>query len=466
MSLAPKRAVLWRRQVEDTAVLGLVDGVAWVGALVGGDLLARLFFGGRVSLQYSLLMIPLWWIGAGAIRLYPGWGTGVVEEVRRQELMLVASFGLASLVSFLTRMGSRASFLFAFLVAAILFPLARQAAKSLLIRAGAWGVPAVIHGDEASAASIVRALRAEPGLGYVPVGVVTGEASAPVRAVEGVPVLDSAIAGHPPAPVALLASAQMGGAAVMEYVEHRLREFPTVVLVPELADAPSLWVKPRDLQGILGLEISDNLKYPWARAMKRAMDYALVVASAPLWAPLALLLAATVALVDRGWPFYTQERMGHGGRAFRAVKFRTMVPRAEEALRGELERNPSLRGEWEQDFKVRNDPRITPLGRVLRRFSLDELPQFLNVLAGQMSLVGPRPLPTYHHAALPERERRLRERALPGVTGLWQVSGRSDSGTAGMTRWDSYYVRNWSVWLDLVILARTVAAVVSGRGAY
>jgi lipopolysaccharide/colanic/teichoic acid biosynthesis glycosyltransferase len=106
------------------------------------------------------------------------------------------------------------------------------------------------------------------------------------------------------------------------------------------------------------------------------------------------------------------------------------------------------------------------LGKFLRRTSLDELPQLFNVLAGQMALVGPRPLPDYHHEQLAESARAPRTRVRPGMTGLWQISGRSESGTAGMEKWDTYYVRNWSIWLDITILARTVASVISSKGAY
>jgi lipopolysaccharide/colanic/teichoic acid biosynthesis glycosyltransferase len=143
-----------------------------------------------------------------------------------------------------------------------------------------------------------------------------------------------------------------------------------------------------------------------------------------------------------------------------------MHPNAEAILQKRLRDDPEMRAEWEANFKLRNDPRITLIGRLLRRTSLDELPQFINILRGEMSLVGPRPLPRYHHDELPDRARELRERARPGMTGLWQVSGRSEAGHAGMPKWDTYYVRNWSVWLDIVIFVRTVRTVVSAKGAY
>ena len=143
-----------------------------------------------------------------------------------------------------------------------------------------------------------------------------------------------------------------------------------------------------------------------------------------------------------------------------------MVPHAEERLKEALQQDEGLRVEWEKYYKLKKDPRITRIGRVLRRTSLDELPQLLNVLSGSMSLVGPRPLPSYHFEDLPKSVQQLRDQVKPGITGLWQVSGRSESGTAGMEKHDPYYVRNWSIWLDIIILFRTIRAVLVARGAY
>jgi lipopolysaccharide/colanic/teichoic acid biosynthesis glycosyltransferase len=225
-------------------------------------------------------------------------------------------------------------------------------------------------------------------------------------------------------------------------------------------------VVPRDLQGILGLEITKNLLNPFARIFKRGIDLVLVVSTAPLWAPLMLLLYLLIWLEDRKNPMFLQPRVGRGGGTFRTAKFRTMVPNAEQVLQKALKKDPALRVEWEAHFKLRKDPRITKVGNLLRKTSLDEIPQLLNVLRGTMSLVGPRPLPAYHFQDLPERVRWLRDKVQPGITGLWQVSGRSESGTAGMEKWDPYYVRNWSIWLDIVILARTIKTVLFARGAY
>lgn len=143
-----------------------------------------------------------------------------------------------------------------------------------------------------------------------------------------------------------------------------------------------------------------------------------------------------------------------------------MHKNAEALLQKTLDDDTLLKTEWENNFKLVNDPRITKMGRWLRKSSLDELPQIINVIKADMSLVGPRPLPTYHHGSLSSTTKKLRQKVRPGITGLWQVSGRSSSGNEGIEKWDTYYVRNWSIWLDIVIIIRTIKTVFHGKGAY
>jgi lipopolysaccharide/colanic/teichoic acid biosynthesis glycosyltransferase len=158
---------------------------------------------------------------------------------------------------------------------------------------------------------------------------------------------------------------------------------------------------------------------------------------------------------------YADERVGLGERPFRMLKFRTMVAdaaRAQDALESANEASGAL-------FKIRDDPRVTPVGRLLRRFSIDELPNLINVVRGEMSLVGPRPLPTRDYGRL-EGWHRRRSNVLPGMTGLWQIAGRSDLSFDDLVRLDFYYLENWSLWLDITILVKTLPAVVASRGAY
>jgi exopolysaccharide biosynthesis polyprenyl glycosylphosphotransferase len=183
----------------------------------------------------------------------------------------------------------------------------------------------------------------------------------------------------------------------------------------------------------------------------------IVVVGSPLW----LLLALLVKLTSRGPVFYADDRIGLGEREFRMLKFRTMVA-------GAAEQQPALENANEASgalFKIRDDPRVTPVGRFLRRFSLDEVPNVLNVLRGEMSLVGPRPLPIRDHARL-EAWHRRRSNVLPGMTGLWQVAGRSDLSFDDLVRLDFYYLENWSIWLDITLLFKTPFAVFARKGAY
>ncbi len=203
-----------------------------------------------------------------------------------------------------------------------------------------------------------------------------------------------------------------------------------------------------------------------ARSMaKRTIDLVGAAACLFLLAPLMLGIAALIRLESRGAIFFRQRRLGLDGRAFWVLKFRTMVPDAERRV-GELEAlNESAGGVL---FKIRRDPRVTRLGRLLRRTSLDELPQFLNVLRGEMSLVGPRPLQLRDCERLKAVDPRgfaTRLSVPPGLTGAWQVGGRSEEDGQGMMRLDLDYVERWSLGMDLLILCRTLPAVIAGRGA-
>jgi Undecaprenyl-phosphate galactose phosphotransferase WbaP len=231
-----------------------------------------------------------------------------------------------------------------------------------------------------------------------------------------------------------------------------------MLLLVSLSVAPPM---PGSARQLMALQSSS------ARVIKRTGDITFSLLVLTLGSPLLLALAVLVKVSSRGPVFYVQPRVGRDYRSFGCIKFRTMRKDADRLLAGILRRSPELEAEFRNDFKLRDDPRITPLGKFLRRSSLDELPQFLNVLRGEMSVVGPRPIV---RKELPRYGRQMDEvlAVRPGLTGLWQVSGRNNLSYGERVRLDVNYARHRTLWLDLRILLRTVAVVLNprDRGAY
>ena len=207
-----------------------------------------------------------------------------------------------------------------------------------------------------------------------------------------------------------------------------------------------------------------NLARPVSRVTKAMFDVTISAALLLLLSPLMLAIALLIRC-DGGPMIFFHERIGAGGRRFRCLKFRTMVPDSAARLQNAIASEPALAAEWVATRKLRNDPRVTPVGRCLRRTSLDELPQLINVLRLDMSLVGPRPI-IDEEVPLYGQDIQFYYETRPGLTGLWQVSGRSETSFAERVRLDTRYVRRWTMWRDLAILAKTVQVVLSRKGAH
>ena len=199
--------------------------------------------------------------------------------------------------------------------------------------------------------------------------------------------------------------------------------------------------------------------------MKRIFDIVVSLCGMVVVIPFGVVLSLLIYLDSPGPIVFAHKRIGQGGRVFPCYKFRSMVPDAQQILEKYLRQNPAAWEEWKRDFKLKDDPRITRVGRFLRKTSLDELPQLLNVLKGEMSLVGPRPIV---QAEVAKYGGYIHDFYLvpPGITGMWQVNGRSDTTYEQRVEMDSWYVRNWSVWIDMVYLLKTVKVVLERKGAY
>ena len=387
----------------------------------------------------------------GVFGLYPGYGMNPAEELRRQTLatFIVLFFVLAGGTLFrFAEVYSRVVLGTAGAFTLLLLPLTRAGLKNLLARTRFFGESVWLLGASQRAEELRRVLTAHPALGLKIVGQGERMPGPEVRAQH-----------------CLIVPEGLPAARLPDLLDHLGERFRRVWLVPDLLEVSSVWVTPRDLQGHLALELKNNLLEPLNRVVKRGLDIALVLLAAPSLGLTCLLLALWIRLDSGGPVLFGQRRVGRGGEHFITWKFRTMRPNAELELAAYLAAHPEAAAEWTLTRKLRADPRVTAPGRLLRRLSLDELPQLWNVLRGEMSLVGPRPI-TPDELALYAEKSHLYTRVRPGITGLWQVSGRSALNYNERVKLDTYYARNWSIWLDLVLLARTVVTVVAARGAY
>ena len=318
--------------------------------------------------------------------------------------------------------------------------------------------------------AVVRAMLRTPRLGLRPVALLDDDPGKIGRRMYGIPVAGplseaTEMARNMPGGVAILAMPGVGRERLNTIMEEYTHGFGRIMLVPDLFGATRLWVSALDFKGMLALDIRQKLLDPNRQKFKRASELVLLTLAAPFLLPLFVCIAALIKCDSPGPVFFRQQRIGLGGKDIFIWKFRTMVANAEECLDECLEHDPELREEWESQQKLRHDPRVTRLGRFLRASSLDELPQLYNVLRGDMSLVGPRPI-VWAEVEKYREGFELYKRVRPGLTGLWQISGRSSTSYGLRVDLDGYYVRNWSLWFDIYILAKTPLEVFRGRGAY
>jgi Undecaprenyl-phosphate galactose phosphotransferase WbaP len=424
--------------------------------------------GSYVQLWPFLFVFLIAYMASG---LYSGAGIGAPAELRRATLCSTVLFLLLAVSTMSLRGAERYvtwTLFLALILSVALVPLSRELVRQLFSRASWWGVPAVIFGAGEAGKNVVRALQNDPGLGLKPVAVL--DDAERCTDVLGVPVLGMAglapllFEGQRPA-YAVFAMPDVPQHRLMSMIDRYGRNFSHILVVPELHGFSSLWVDSKNVGGMVGLELRQQVLLPDYGLIKGIVDILLTVVGGILISPLILLIILWVKLDSPGPVFYCQARIGRHGRKFYAWKFRSMVMDADRMLEAYLAKHPELREEWERDHKLKKDPRVTRAGRFLRRTSLDELPQLWNVLRGEMSLVGPRPI-TDKEIEKYGRAFEIYKKVNGGITGLWQVSGRNDVSYEDRVYYDQFYVRNWSVWLDCCILFRTIAVVLLSKGAY
>ncbi len=397
-----------------------------------------------------------------------GAGTEEYKLVLKASLL---SAGLVGIGCFLTRFPlSRGFFLLAFVIGVPLLLTWRLAFRRSIQETRKHGhlrEGVIIAGNPRHVDDLAAVLRRESWLGYTVLGALTTPGRSLVETPAGIPVLGTtadamaAIDGVE-ADVIIFADGAFTSAhdlrrAMWELEDHSVR----AIIVPSLTDVSSERLKVRPVAGLPLVHVDAPRTVQASHWAKRVFDIVGSAGAMLVISPLLLATAVWIKFHDGGTVLFRQTRIGRDGRPFQCLKFRSMVPDAEQ-LRTDLETNHERSSVL---FKMVDDPRVTRPGRLIRRLSIDELPQLWNVLRGQMSLVGPRP-PLPHEVDQYSDDMRRRLRVRPGMTGLWQVSGRSDLNWAETVRLDLYYVDNWSMVQDLNILARTVSAVLSSRGAY
>lgn len=437
---------------------------AWMGHAIGSHFVCYL--------ATSPILVYRCWEGGHYSRRFPFW-----EENRQlMRALFTGTVVEAALLTMLSAVAINRTLFFstwAFVFA--LIPLMRMGVKRTLMAFGAWWRPTILVGNGENAKWAYKALKDERLMGYriqwfgsldddrAPSGGQwgIGESRLPVVALGTNPESALDQLGRPQVVVAL------DSLRGQEQLIHRLvHGYKDVFVVPSLRGLPLYGMEVSHFLSheVLMLRVRNNLGRGGMLLIKRLFDF--IVASVLLILFSWFFVFLIVRIRQSGGPaIYSHQRVGQGGKKFSCYKFRTMVPDADKVLKDFFARDPQAAVEWQRDFKLRNDPRVTKIGAFLRRTSLDELPQLWNVIKGEMSLVGPRPIVEEELCRYGDQLEYYLE-AKPGMTGLWQVSGRNDTGYEQRVGLDTWYTRNWSLWYDIVILLKTVKVVLNRTGAY
>lgn len=384
--------------------------------------------------------------------LYPGYGLSAVKELQQISRATMAVFFLLMGVSYLIKSNynfSRFVLLSTFVLDLFLLPLAHFALRSFLSRLPIYGTAAHIFGPDEETQKIVAYLAGNRKMGW------QVEAVFPLDSAKNVDQI------HQKAAIAILAANSLNIARA--YERELSRKYNKVVVIPKRSTLISHWVEPRDLGDKLGLEFKYNLLEWHSRFIKQSTDLILSIIGIVLLSPVLAISAILIKLDSPGPVIFKQTRMGKGQQPFQLFKFRTMYIQSDEILEKALSKNKSLKKEFDQYHKIRNDPRVTRVGRLLRRYSIDEFPQLFNVLAGDMSLSGPRPYLPAEKAEMKDYIKTIL-RVKPGISGWWQVLGRNDLDFNRRLEMDEYYIANWSIWMDIYIFMKTFGVILVGKG--
>ncbi len=352
-------------------------------------------------------------------------------------------------------------------IAIVFLPMLRVITRHFCAHCHWWGYPTLVVGCGEGVEELTETLLDAPHSGLRPVVLTDPDhhcRSSQLRVINDPATLESLVRSegirH-----AVVSMPDVTTSQMTKLLDHYGELVPHLLVLSDSKTLPTLWGASRSGGRISGIEVRNGLLMVTLGMVKRFIDLVFAVGVFTLGLLPFLMIMLAVKLSSPGPVFFGHTRIGRHGWPFKAWKFRTMKPDSDHLLHELLAASPEARAEWEKDQKLRNDPRVTGIGNLLRKTSLDELPQMWNVLRGEMSLVGPRPIVKDEVKRYGEFYR-LYTTVKPGVTGLWQASGRNDIGYDDRVALDSFYVRHWSPWLDMYIIAKTVVALLSRGGAY
>ncbi|MEX2093804.1 MAG: undecaprenyl-phosphate galactose phosphotransferase WbaP [Pirellulales bacterium] len=453
--------------------------VSDLGLLVAVITVARgaiLWSGFTMGLDLTACFLPIasgFVLISAELGLYPGIRLSPVEEFRRLSMAITSIFAVW-IVGMLMMTGGlswqRCVFLaMAYGLYLVALPICRGALRWVLVKRSCWGFPTLVCGNNETVVKVYDWLANNRRLGLRPVGVIADRADLAIEGDEpwyaGTWSETREIAEAKGVYWAVVLPPEGGPAALATLIAEHLTTLPHIHILSDLTDVSNGWARHQQFEGLAGVQIQQNLMLPFPRLTKRCMDLIASLVGGILLLPLFFYIAVAVKMSSRGPILYAHDRIGKDGRHFKAWKFRSMFENSNDVLEYHLEQHPELREEWEKDQKLRYDPRVTRIGRFIRKTSIDELPQVWNVIRGEMSLVGPRPIVTAEIVKYGPYYG-LYTMVTPGITGLWQVSGRNNTTYDERVQLDAYYVRNWSPWLDMYLLIRTIRIVLFADGAY
>jgi len=394
------------------------------------------------------------------------------EEVKRLWKGASISFLIIMALTFAARISinvSRTVIVLSWALSFFLLPAFRLVAKKILNKAGCWQRNMLILGAGRTGEMVLERLKGNKNMGYRPVGFLDDDEAKLGKRIGGVEVLGKlsqikSWAKEKKVGDAVIAMPGVSREKLLEVMGLCEGVVDEIRVIPDMFGLATVGVKAEDLDGILLFDMEWNLAKPHNIFIKRVIDIILSSLAIAISSPLMLFIAIKIRRGSEGPAIFGQKRLWKEEATFDFLKFRSMYLDEEERLKRFLKENPQARKEWEKFAKIKSgDPRVTEFGRWLRKYCLDELPQLINVFLGKMSLVGPRPYLPREYEKMEEYKKTILK-ALPGMAGLWQVSGKNELTFEDRLKLDEYYVRNWSLWLDFVILLKTVRVVWRGEG--